>query len=70
MCLNLFELRLYLQKAIYFFAIIIVRRLDYQPLFRKGARAPPPTRLEKVAEIEPTSVVGISRQVRLLLLCH
>ena len=28
-------------------------RLDHQPLFWKGARAPPPTRHERAAEIEP-----------------
>ena len=28
-------------------------RLDYQPLFGKGVRAPPPERHERAVEIEP-----------------
>ena len=34
--------------------------LDFQPLFGKGARAPPPNRHERAVEIEPT-VHRISR---------
>jgi len=40
-------------------------RLDYQSLFWKGARAPPPkgtqTRLEKAAEIDPIFAINISQ---------
>ena len=41
-----------------FIALHNSSRLDYQPLFGKGARAPPPrTRHKRAAEIEPTTVV-------------
>ena len=35
--------------------ILLEIRLDYQPLFGKGARAPPPERHERAAEIKPNS---------------
>ena len=35
-------------------------RLDYQPLFGKGARAPPRTH-ERAAEIEPTEIVDFRK---------
>ena len=53
---DFFYLMMYLYIG--FIALHNRRRLDYQPLFGKGARAPPPrTRHKRAAEIKPTTVV-------------